>query len=194
MLLGGLSLTAGAVQAQARQARPQPTSRAGQSGAGSAGAEDTARTLSKDTRQVEWATPDSAMRALLDKDGYRKVRYQGDTMKFNAASRLLVLKGKPSLVQREETMLAGDSIAYDDSTKRVVATGDTVLLRDPEAQDADDFLANGRIEYDLETRQGTTGAFSTSVVSGQRLFLTAETAETLRSGAELLTLRVPDKM
>ena len=189
-LLGGLSLTAGAVQAQARQARPQPTSRAGQSGAGSAGAEDTARTLSKDTRQVEWATPDSAMRALLDKDGYRKVRYQGDTMKFNAASRLLVLKGKPSLVQREETMLAGDSIAYDDSTKRVVATGDTVLLRDPEAQDADDFVANGRIEYDLETRQGTTGAFSTSVVSGQRLFLTAESSriisDTLVSGRHIV--------
>lgn len=122
----------------------------------------------------EWLAPDSTMRALLDKEGYRKVQYQGDTVKFNANSRILILRGKPSAVQRDETMLVSDSIQYNDSTKKVVATGDTVLLRDPSAQDADDFVANGKIEYDLDTKQGLTGQFSTSVVSGQRLFLTAQ--------------------
>jgi len=71
-----------------------------------------------------------------------------------------------------------------------VAIGDTVLLRDPTQQDADDFVASGRIEYDLETREGTTGAFSTSVVSGQRLFLSAKrsalVADTLVSGRHIV--------
>jgi lipopolysaccharide assembly outer membrane protein LptD (OstA) len=92
----------------------------------------------------------------------------------DARARALVLKGKPSAVQRDETMIIGDSIVYSDSTKRVLAMGDTVLLRDPQQPDADDLIARGRIEYDLQSKQGVTGAFSTSVTSGQRLFLSAE--------------------
>ncbi|MCA2986868.1 MAG: LPS-assembly protein LptD [Gemmatimonas sp.] len=179
---------AGVAQAQgqrpARPAQPPAGLSRGQPG------QDSTRELSKDKVKYEWQAPDSAMRALLDKEGYSKVQYQGDTVKFNAGTRLLTLKGKPSAVQRDETMLIGDSIQYNDSTKRVVATGDTVLLRDPQAQETDDFIANGMIEYDLETRQGTTGAFSTSVVSGQRLFLTAKRStilsDTLVSGRHVV--------
>lgn len=167
-VLAGLCLHAGSLAAQ-RAGRPVAPA-----GAGQRGGQDSTRALSKDSRVYEWLSPDSAMRALLDKEGYRKVQYQGDTVKFNANTRILILKGKPSAVQRDETMLIGDSIQYNDSTKKVVATGDTVLLRDPSAQDADDFVANGQIEYDLDTKQGLTGQFSTSVVSGQRLFLTAQ--------------------
>jgi lipopolysaccharide assembly outer membrane protein LptD (OstA) len=137
-------------------------------------AADSLRGLSKDRKVFEWATPDSTMRLLLDKVGYKKVQYQGDTVQFNAQTRILTLKGKPSGVQRDETMLVGDSITYDDSTKKVIALGDSVLLRDPTQADADDFIANGRIEYDLNSRQGLTGAFSTSVTSGQRLYLSAQ--------------------
>jgi lipopolysaccharide assembly outer membrane protein LptD (OstA) len=154
------------------------------------GAQDSTRRLSRDQKVFDFTPPDSAMRELLDRDGYRKVQYQGDTVKFDAVTRLLTLKGKPSAVQRDETMLVGDSIVYNDSTKRVVALGDTVLLRDPTQQDADDFIANGRIEYDLEARQGVTGSFSTSVVSGQRLYLSAQRstilADTLVSGRHLV--------
>jgi hypothetical protein len=169
-MLAGLHLLGGDAAAQQRQTRPtQAPAGMGPAKQG----QDSTRTLSKDQRTYQWTAPDSAMRALMDKEGYRTVQYQGDTVKFDAGTRILVLKGKPSAVQRDETMLIGDSIQYNDSTKKVVAIGDTVLLRDPAAQDADDFVANGKIEYDLETRQGFTGAFSTSVVSGQRLYLTA---------------------
>lgn len=167
-VLAGLCLQASSLAAQ-RAGRPVAPA-----GAGQRGGQDSTRALSKDLRVYEWLAPDSTMRALLDKEGYRKVQYQGDTVKFNANSRILILRGKPSAVQRDETMLVSDSIQYNDSTKKVVATGDTVLLRDPSAQDADDFVANGKIEYDLDTKQGLTGQFSTSVVSGQRLFLTAQ--------------------
>lgn len=185
-LLAGMCVTVGSAEAQRTSGGAVPPAGAGQPPAG----QDSTRALSKDLRKIEWPAPDSAMRALLDKEGYRKVQYQGDTVKFNATSRLLILKGKPSAVQRDETLLAGDSIQYNDSTKKVVATGDTVLLRDPNAQNTDDFVANGQIEYDLETRQGTTGSFSTSVVSGQRLFLSAKQStilsDTLVSGRHIV--------
>ena len=186
-VLAGLHLLGRDAAAQQRQTRPT------QAPAGLGPAEkgqDSTRALSKDQRVYQWAAPDSAMRALMEKEGYRAVQYQGDVVKFTATTRVLVLKGKPSAVQRDQTMLIGDSIVYNDSTKKVVAIGDTVLLRDPAAQDADDFVANGQIEYDLESRQGLTGAFSTSVVSGQRLFLTAKRStilsDTLVSGRHIV--------
>lgn len=175
-VLAGLVIASDTGAAQPRPVVPQPpVARPG----AKPGAGDSVRALSKDIRNYEWAAPDSAMRALLEKEGYRKVQYQGDTVRFDATTRLLTLKGKPSAVQRDETMMVGDSIAYNDSTKKLIAIGDTVLLRDPQTKDADDFVANGRIEYDLESRQGTTGAFSTSVVSGQRLFLSAKSSTIL---------------
>jgi len=122
----------------------------------------------------EWTPADSAMRELLDRAGYRQVQYQGGRVVFDAATRNLILKGKPSAVKRDETMLVGDSISYNDSTKKVIALGDTVWLRDPGRAQSDDFIARNRINYDLETRVGETGAFSTSVESGQKLFLTAQ--------------------
>ena len=135
--------------------------------------------LSRDRPLVDWAEPDSTMRELLSLPGYTKVQYQGNTVQFDAITKLLTMQGKPSAVRRGEVTLVGDTIVYDDSTKLVVATGDTVILRDPSQDDADDFVALGSIRYDLETLEGTTGAFSTSVVSGQRLFITAESGTIL---------------
>jgi lipopolysaccharide assembly outer membrane protein LptD (OstA) len=135
--------------------------------------------LNRDKLLVEWAEPDSIMKELLARSGYSTVQYQGDKVTFDAITKLLTMRGKPSAVRRGETILVGDTIVYDDSTKLVVATGDTVVLRDPSRDDADDFVARGSIRYDLETQEGTTGSFSTSVVSGQRLFITAESGTIL---------------
>ncbi|MCC6242871.1 MAG: hypothetical protein IT353_08520, partial [Gemmatimonadaceae bacterium] len=133
---------------------------------------------------------DSAMRELLDRAGYRQVQYQGERVVFDAQTRNLQINGKPSAVKRDETMLVGDSITYNDSTKKVLAQGDTVWLRDPSRADADDFLARGSINYDMETRVGETGSFSTSVESGQKLFLSARRgsifSDTLVSGKHIV--------
>lgn len=136
--------------------------------------DDTAGVSQKPILSFDWQAPDSLMRELLLREGYRPVQYQGGRVVFDAKTRDLVLNGKPAAVKRDETMMVGDSITYNDSTKKVVAIGDTVWLRDPGRADADDFVARGHISYDLETRSGETGAFSTSVESGQRLFLTAK--------------------
>lgn len=154
----------------AAQARPVPPARPAQPGQ-----RDSTVQLSKDRTVFDWTAPDSTMRRLLELEGYRKIQYQGDTVLFSALSRELILKGVPAGVQRDGTMMIGDSIAYNDSTKRVIATGDTVLLRDPTQQGGDDVISN-RIEYDLETRSGLTGAFATSFESGQRLFLSAKSS------------------
>jgi hypothetical protein len=170
-----LGLVAAGWPARGRAQGPGfPAQGRGRVPAGRPAGQDTGRvTLSRERALFTWETPDSVMRELLDRAGYRRVQYQGRAVRFDARSRALVLTGAPAAVQRDETMLVGDSIIYDDSTKRVLALGDTVVLRDPTQTDADDFIAQGRIDYDLEARQGRTGPFSTSVSSGQRLFLSA---------------------
>lgn len=125
-------------------------------------------------RPFEFMQADSAMRDLLDRPGYRRVQYQGDRVRFDALTRVLVLKGLPAAVKRDETMLIGDSIIYNDSTKKIAAIGDTVLLRDPSQTGSDDFVSRGRIDYDLTRRQGQVEQFSTAVTSGQKLFLQAQ--------------------
>ncbi len=124
--------------------------------------------------RFDWDPADSVMRELASRKGYRQVQYQGSTIRFDAKSKILKLRGKPSAVRRDETMLVGDSISYNDSTKRVLATGDTVWLRDPTKKDAEDLVARHLIDYDLEAKSGQMGEFSTSVETGQRLYLTAK--------------------
>ncbi len=195
LLIGGLLSVAMTQPVAAQRPTVRPTTQPPAGGRGGAqpdgkNPQDSTRQLSKDRPVFAFTAPDSTTRELLDKEGYRRVLYQGDTVRFDALAKVLTLKGKPSGVQRDETMLVGDSIIYNDSTKKVVAMGDTVLLRDPTQQDADDFVAGGKIEYDLEAKQGITGPFSTSVVSGQRLYLTAKRstilADTLVSGRHLV--------
>ena len=177
VLLGGGGPTALAAQVLPGMPRGLPTGApGGQPPAGRAGApgDSTTRQLSRDRVLVDWAEPDSIMRELMERAGYRVVQYQGDQVTFATTTRQLIMRGKPSAVRRDETILVGDTIVYDDSTKIVVATGDTVILRDPSADDADDFVARGSIRYDMETGEGITREFSTSVMSGQRLYVTAE--------------------
>ncbi len=139
---------------------------------------DTGKRAVNDTTKrrtaFEFMPADSATRDLLDRAGYRRVQYQGDRVNFDALTRVLILKGLPAAVKRDETMLIGDSIVYNDSLKSVVAIGDTVLLRDPSQTGSDDFISRGRIDYDLRQRRGQVGAFSTAVTSGQKLFLSAQ--------------------
>lgn len=168
-----LMVAARPVQAQQPPVGGAPPARP-TTGTGRPGEGEQPPALSRDRELVQWAEQDSIMRELLNRPGYRAVQYQGDKVFFDATTRQLIMRGKPSAVRRDETILVGDTIVYDDSTKIVVATGDTVILRDPSSDDADDFVARGNIRYDLETGEGTTSAFSTSVMSGQRLYVTAK--------------------
>lgn len=118
-------------------------------------------------RELSWITPDSVMSALLSRKGYAVTRYQGKHVEFRTQEHTIYLRGKPSQVERDSATMAGDTIRFNDSTKVVVALGDTLLLRDP-AQGQDDIIALGMMRYDVATRVGLVRDVTTTVESGQR--------------------------
>ena len=135
----------------------------------------TAADSSRVKELIKWNPTDSVMEALMKRPGYVGTKYQGDVVVFNARTRTLQLKGNPSGVNREQTVLVGDSITYNDSTKIMIARGDTVILRDPQRQAAD-VVARGQMAYNVETHRGTVTNVSTSVETGQTWFVSGKQA------------------
>ena len=133
-----------------------------------------ADSLAKDSTRareiIKWAEPDSVMRALMARAGYSATRYQGQRVRYDAATRTLYLVGDPAAVGREPTILVGDTIVYNDSTKRVLALGDTLILRDP-SQGNSDVVARGRMTYNVESRRGSVTDISTAVESGEKWYV-----------------------
>jgi hypothetical protein len=119
---------------------------------------------------IQWNPTDSVMDALMSRPGYSATKYQGDVVVFNALTRTLQLKGNPSGVTKDQTVLVGDSITYNDSTKIMIARGDTVILRDPQRQAAD-VVARGEMAYNVETHRGIVTNVSTSVETGETWYL-----------------------
>jgi lipopolysaccharide assembly outer membrane protein LptD (OstA) len=130
----------------------------------SAAADTTRREL------VKWAEPDSVMGTLMEREGYTTTRYQGDVVTFDARNSNLVLQGGPAAVAREQTVLVGDTVIYNDSTQVVRALGDTVILRDP-SRGEDDLTSYGHIVYSIGQRRGQVSNVRTAVVSGEKWFV-----------------------
>ncbi len=120
---------------------------------------------------VTWRSDsDSVAQELLKRPGFRVTRYQGNEVIFDAQSKALQIQGLPAAVGREQTIVIGDTVLYDDSTKIVLARGDTVILHDP-SQQTSDVVARGGLAYNSATGRGAGTNISTSVVSGERYFL-----------------------
>ena len=142
---------------------------------------DTAKadSLRKDSTHalVKWVEADSIASALMNRPGYSVTRYQGLNVQFDAKRRVLYLEGSPAngraAVGRAGTILVGDTITYNDSTKLMVALGDTLVLRDPTRGSAD-VVALGGMTYNVEQRRGTVTNISTS--SGKRRDMVCEGA------------------
>jgi lipopolysaccharide assembly outer membrane protein LptD (OstA) len=124
----------------------------------------------KSKELIKWAEPDSMTTALLSREGYSVTRYQGVKVTFDAKARTLYLEGGPAGVGRGATLLVGDTITYNDSTKIVLARGDTLILRDP-SRGSSDVLALGQMRYNIESKRGTVTNISTSVESGEKWFV-----------------------
>ncbi|MEO8576276.1 MAG: putative LPS assembly protein LptD [Gemmatimonadales bacterium] len=125
------------------------------------------------TRQkelIKWLLPDSITTALMTRPGYDVTRYQGVKVTFNAKQRTLYLEGDPAGVSRGVTILVGDTITYNDSTKVVFAKGDTLILRDPSRGNSD-VVALGQMTYNVESRRGTVTNISTAVESGETWYV-----------------------
>jgi hypothetical protein len=127
--------------------------------------DSTAADSTKLKELIKWNEPDSVMQALMKRPGYSATRYQGDIAVFNAQTHALELTGKKAGVNRDQTVLVGDSILYNDSTKIVLARGDTIILRDPQQQAAD-VIARGRMAYNVELHRGVVQKISTETEQG----------------------------
>jgi len=123
---------------------------------------------------VEWAETDSVMQALLARQGYSATRYQGDQVTFDASNRVLTLRSDsgaaPAAVGRDQAIVVGHVVVYNDSTQVLSAIGDptrgdTVVLRDP-SQGAD-VVARGAIQYDIASKRASVSNISTEVTSGE---------------------------
>jgi len=128
---------------------------------------DTIAADSTPRRRIEWAQPDSAMSALLSREGYTATKYQGERVELRAKERTIRLEGNAA-VGRPEAVLVGDTVIYNDSLDIVTAAaGDTtdVVLQDPTG--AQDDLVAHRIIYDVAHRRGTAFDVTTAVNSGQ---------------------------
>ncbi|MBA3342465.1 MAG: LPS-assembly protein LptD [Gemmatimonadaceae bacterium] len=167
--LAALAAGAAAPAVSAQVSRPRPvrpnidrrppadTSKAG----------DSARADSARSRElIKWTAPDSITARLMERAGYAVTRYQGVRVRFDSKNRTLYLEGDPAGIGRGATLLVGDTITYNDSTKLVVARGDTLVLRDP-TQGAADVVAQGQLRYNVEARRGSVTNISTSVETGQ---------------------------
>ena len=124
---------------------------------------------------VRWTEPDSMMRELLSRGGYTVTRYQGRTVLFDAKERGLRLIGDPAAVARESSILVGDTVTYNDSTRDVVVLGDTAILRDP-TRNAADIITLGRLDYNLGTGRARVADVSTALTSGETYFINARRA------------------
>lgn len=132
---------------------------------------DSARRDSAKVKElIKWAAEDSVMTALMNRKDYNVTRYQGDKVTFNAETKAITIIGRRAGVSREGAIIVGDTITYSDSTKIVVALGDSLVLRDPN-QGADDVTSRGRIAYNVESHRGSVTNISTAVESGEKWYI-----------------------
>jgi LptD protein len=110
--------------------------------------------LRSDSTIMKWASPDSAMQALLTRQGYVVTKYQGEKASFDPGTRVLDLtapKGGKAAVQRaSQTFVSDSGIFYDDSTRRAFLGGN-YAVSDPASGQAD-VIGNGLAEYDIVKR------------------------------------------
>lgn len=118
---------------------------------------------------VTWEEPDSVAEALMQREGYQVTRYQGQGAMYNAQSHALTLHGNEeherAAVNQDQTLVVGDTIVYQDSSRIVTARGDTVTIRDP-TRNQDDIVSIGQVTYDVTTHEAITTNVRTVFPSG----------------------------
>ncbi len=127
---------------------------------------------------VRWADSDPVIDSLLSRSGYTVTRFQGKSVTFDARNKILTLIRSDSAraaIGRDQTIMVSDTIIYDDSTKVVRARGAENVLRDP-ARGGDDVISRGTMFYNTTERRGTVGYVRTTIESGQKYYVDAQSA------------------
>jgi hypothetical protein len=131
-------------------------------------------------RIIKWEEPDSAEASLMDRPDYSVTRYQGQNAQFDANTRALQIEGHVGeqlgrgAVDRDSTLIIGDTIVYNDSLQIVNATGDTIYLHDPKNSENGDVVSLGSVKYDVVAHTAIVNAVHTEYVAqAQRWYITA---------------------
>lgn len=142
------------------------------------GGKDSTAADSTPKELVRWAESDPVIDSLLTRAGYTVTRFQGRRVTFDARNRLLTLIRSDSAraaIGRDQTIVVSDTIVYDDSSKVVRARGAENVLRDP-ARGGDDVVSRGEMVYNSSERRGTVGYVRTTIESGQKYYVDAQSA------------------
>jgi hypothetical protein len=97
--------------------------------------------------------PDSLMRALMERPGYRPVIYRGDTLQFYTGEQRIHLNQRAHIerVQENENLYA-DSVIFDGQTQYIIAFGKSKLINNKgEEVDSEE----GPFFYHTESKIGT---------------------------------------
>ncbi|UCC82303.1 MAG: LPS-assembly protein LptD [Gemmatimonadota bacterium] len=97
--------------------------------------------------------PDSLMRALMERPGYRPVIYRGDTLQFYTGDQRIHLNQRAHIerVQENENLYA-DSVIFDGQTQYIIAFGKSKLINNKgEEVDSEE----GPFFYHTESKIGT---------------------------------------
>ncbi|MCC7193948.1 MAG: LPS-assembly protein LptD [Gemmatimonadaceae bacterium] len=126
---------------------------------------------------AKWAPLDSAGLALMKRPGMTAVRYQGESVEFDARGGVIKLVGAPgvrAIVEQEPTSLVADTIEFAQKSDSIRASGDTIVMHDPGK--GEDVVALGRLTYDLVNRRGSAANVSTAMRTSETWLVEAHRA------------------
>jgi hypothetical protein len=140
-------------------------------------ADTTGKPQSVPANQLHWIPLDEIALELLKRPGTSAVRYQADTIDYDAKNGIMTLigkKGQRAIVERDGTSLVADTVTFLEKSDSVRARGDTIRLHEP--KQTDDIVVSGKLDYDLVLRAGTATNVSTSTTSGDTWRVSAHRA------------------
>ena len=95
--------------------------------------------------------PDSIMRALMQRSGYRPVLYRGDTLRLSTGDHSIHIQQRASIERAGEKLFA-DSVVYDGESRYVIAYGKSKLIN---AKGEEIDSEEGPLFYHTERHVGT---------------------------------------
>jgi hypothetical protein len=113
-------------------------------------------TTKKDSLAIKWATPDSVMRALMQKPDYSVTRYQGDTAFFNAQNKAIDLlsahRHQVGVLRDSQVVVSDSGIYYTEANRHVTTGGKYVLTPGNGQADITSNGRSGRVDYNFSQR------------------------------------------
>lgn len=114
-------------------------------------------TTPRDTSARRTLPPDTLLDRLLKLEGYIPVEYAGDSAQFDGTERILRLRGDPQVTREGTTLVARDSLVYQERTDFVAAYGTPRVTGEGEP------IAGEVMFYDLANKRSSVRGAQTKI-------------------------------